>query len=137
MYNKRIITLLALGMALMLTGCKQLLYETAIQRTWEMDEYYKNDVEDTQAFYLLFGDYAIKFHSDGDFTETYKAMNLLPITNVGRWEIIANGGQLRLVDDSSTRTFDIISLTNHELRLYRAIGNGEYEELILEPKEEM
>ncbi len=64
-------------------------------------------------------------------------MNLVPITNPGTWEIINNGGKLRLVDESSTRIFDILSVTTNELKLYRELGEGGNEELILEPKEEL
>ena len=137
MFNKKIFILLIIGILLIPTGCKQILYEMLIQGAWEVDEYYKNGEESTQSFYLLFGDYAIKFHPDGDFTETYVAGNILPVTNIGTWEIINNAEQLRLIDQSATRTYDIISLTKDELRLYRDLGDGEDEELVLEPKEEM
>ena len=119
-----------------MTGCPT-VYKITLQGSWEVDEYYKNGVEDTQSFNLAFGDYVIKFHPDGDFTETYKALNLLPISNPGTWDIINNGTQLQLVDENATRTFDILSITNDELRLYRELGEGGNEELVLEPKEEL
>lgn len=135
MLNKRNATIIVVGILVMLTSCKQILYETLLQGTWEVDEYYRNGVTDTQSFYLIFGDYTIKFHPDGDFTETYKLTNVLPITNSGTWAIINNGDQLRLVDQTSSRTFSILSLTKDELRLYRDVGDGSNEELVLEPKE--
>ena len=135
--KKLVLMLMGITVALALTSC-QMAYELSLQGSWEVDEYYRNDVEDTQAFHLLFGDYVIKFHPDGDFTETFKAGNLLPVTNPGTWEVINNGtgGQLRLVDENATRTFDITMVTNDELRLYRSLGDGGNEELVLEPKEE-
>jgi hypothetical protein len=134
--RKLFITLIGVSVVLAVISCA-MVYEISLQGSWEIDEYYKNGADDTQAFHLVFGDYVIKFHPDGDFTETYKAMNLLPVTNPGTWEIINNGSQLRLIDENITRTFDIMSVTNDELRLYRELGEGGDEELLLEPKEEM
>jgi hypothetical protein len=93
MLNKRKATIIVVGMLVMLTSCKQILYETLIHGTWEVDEHYSNGVEDTQSFYLIFGDYAITFHPDDDFTETYKLGNIFPVTNPGTWELINNGDQ--------------------------------------------
>ena len=136
MLNKKKATILVVGILVLLTSCKQLVYEPVIERTWEVDEHYTNGVEDTPAFYLLFGDYAITFHPDGDFTETYRLGNIVPVTNPGTWELITNGTQLQLVDQAATRTFDIMSLTIDELRLRRDVGDGSNEEFVLEPKAE-
>ena len=135
--KKFLVVLIGITVALTVTSC-QMAYEISLQGSWEVDEYYRNGAEDTQSFHLLFGDYVIKFHSDGDFLETYKAANLIPITNPGTWEVINNGGQLTLslVDENASRTYDIVSVTNDELQLYRTLGDGGYEELVLEPKEE-
>jgi len=137
MLNKKKVTIFVVGMLVLLTSCKEMFYETLIQGTWEVDEYYRNGVEDTPAFYLLFGDYAITFHPDGDFTETYKLGNIVPVTNPGTWEPITNGDQLKLVDQASTRIYTILSLTKDELRLHRDVGDGSNEDLVLEPKEEI
>ena len=134
--RKLFFTLVGITLTIALTGCAG-IYKITLQGSWEVDEYYKNGEENTQSFNLAFGDYVIKFHPDGDFTETYKAMNLVSITNPGTWEIINNGGQLRLVDENSTRIFGILSVTTNELRLYRELGEGGDEELILETKEEL
>ena len=136
MLNKKKAIILVIGMLVLVTSCTQILYETLIQGRWEVDEYYRNGAEDTQSFYLLFGDYAITFHPDGDFTETYKLGNIVPLTNPGTWELINNGDQVRLVDQASPRTYNIVSLTQDELRLQRDIGDGTNEELVLEPKAE-
>jgi hypothetical protein len=136
MLNKKKAIILAIGMLVLVSSCTQLLYETLIQGRWEVDEYYRNGAEDTQSFYLLFGDYAITFHPDGDFTETYKLGNIVPVTNPGTWELINNGDQVRLVDQASPRTYNIVSLTQDELRLQRDTGDGTNEELVLEPKAE-
>ena len=139
MVGKKNLLLMLIGITVLITvtSC-QMTYEISMQGSWEVDEYYRNGAEDTQSFHLLFGDYVIKFHPDGDFTETYKAANLLPITNPGTWKVINNGGQLKLslVDENATRTFDIMSVTNDELQLYRTLGDGGDEEFLLEPKEE-
>ena len=136
MLNKKKAIILAIGILVLVTSCTQILYETLIQGRWEVDEYYRNGAEDTQSFYLLFGDYAITFHPDGDFTETYKLGNIVPVTNPGTWELINNGDQVRLVDQASPRTYNIVSLTQDELHLQRDIGDGTNEELVLEPKAE-
>ena len=136
MLNKKRAIILAIGMLVLVTSCTQILYETLIQGRWEVDEYYRNGAEDTQSFYLLFGDYAITFHPDGDFTETYKLGNIVPVTNPGTWELINNGDQVRLVDQASPRTYNIVNLIQDELHLQRDIGDGTNEELVLEPKAE-
>jgi hypothetical protein len=139
MIGKKLLSaLIGITLTVAVTGCPT-IYKITLQGSWEVDEYYKNGDEDTQAFNLAFGDYVIKFHPDGDFTETYKAMNIVPITNPGTWDIISNGQQLQLqlVDKGATRTFDILGVTNEELRLYRELGEGGNEELVLEPKEEL
>ena len=136
MLNKKKFGIFAIVIVVLIIGCQQIIYETYIQGAWKVDEYYKNGIDDTTAFYLFFGDYVIKFHPDGNFTETYKLTNLVPITNSGTWEVINNASQLQLIDGSSTRTFDILGISNDELRLYRELENGENEEFILEPKEE-
>jgi hypothetical protein len=133
--KKLLLILIGITVVITVTSC-QMAYEISLQGSWEVDEYYRNGEEDTQSFHLLFGDYVIKFHPDGDFTETYKAGNLLPITITGKWEVINNGRQLELVDENTTRTFDIMSVTIDELQLYRTLGDGGNEELVLEPKEE-
>ena len=129
-------TILVVGILVLLTSCKQLVYQTLIQGRWEVDEHYSNGVEDTPSFYLLFGDYAITFHPDGDFTETYRLGNIVPVTNPGTWEISTDGAQLQLVDQASTRMFDIVSLKKDELHLRRDVGDGSSEEFVLEPKAE-
>ncbi len=136
--KKFFLMLIGIAVVITVTSC-QMAYEISLQGSWEVDEYYRNGAEDTQAFHLLFGDYVIKFHADGDFTETYKAGNLLPITITGTWEVINSGGQLKLslVDENASRTFDIVSVTSDELQLYRTLGDGGNEELVLEPKEEI
>jgi len=134
--KKLFLMLIGITVVITVTSC-QMAYEISLQGSWEVDEYYRNGAEDTQSFHLLFGDYVIKFHPDGDFTETYKAGNLLPITITGKWEVINNGRQLELVDENTTRTFDIMSVTSDELQLYRTLGDGGNEELLLEPKEEI
>jgi hypothetical protein len=136
MLNKKKAAILVVGMLVLLTSCTQIVYETLIQGTWEVDEYYRNGVEDTTSFYLLFGDYAITFHPDGHFTETYTLGNIVPVTNPGTWELITNGDQLRLVDQATPRTYNIVSMTKDELRLQRDTGDGSNEELVLEPKAE-
>lgn len=136
MLNKKKATILVVGMLVLLTSCKQIVYETLIQATWEVDEYYRNGVEETTSYYLLFGDYAITLHPDGAFTETYTLGNIVPVTNAGTWELINNGDQLQLVDQAPGRTYTIVSLTQNELRLYRDVGDGNNEELVLEPKAE-
>lgn len=135
MVSKKLTMVFLMGAALLLVSCLP-LYEMWIQGAWEIDEYYKNGVEKTPSFYLVFGDYVITFHPDGYFTETYLLSNILPITNSGTWEFSTNGRQLSLADQSSTRTFDVKSLTQTEMRLYRVLGEGGYEELVLEPKME-
>ena len=134
--KKLLFFLLGITLAITVISCAG-IYKITLQGSWEVDEYYKNGEENTQAFNLAFGDYVIKFHPDGDFTETYKAMNVLPVTNPGTWEIINNGTQLQLVDEITTRTFDIVSVTNNELRIYRELGEGGNEEFLMEPKEEL
>jgi len=124
------ITLIAL---LLFSGCI-VLYGKLIEGTWEVDAYYRNGEDQTSEFNVLFADYEITFHSDGEFTETFRPLNLVPITNAGTWEIKYNASkwQLTLVDESQTRIYDIEKLTNKELRLTRALGEGENEEFIME-----
>lgn len=136
MKHKKLSLVLLIGALVLVASCVP-LYETLIQGEWEVDEYYKNGEEETQAFYLIFGDYVINFHPDGYFTETYMLSQIVPITNSGTWGFINNVQQLSLVDESSTRIYDVKSLTKAELRLYRALDEGEYEELVLDPKEEV
>ena len=136
--KKLFLMLIGIAVVITVTSC-QMAYEISLQGSWEVDEYYRNGAEDTQSFHLLFGDYVIKFHADGDYTETYKAANLIPITIPGTWEVINSGGQLKLslVDENASRTYDIVSITSDELQLYRTLGDGGNEELVLEPKEEI
>lgn len=136
MKHKKLSLVLLIGALVLVASCVP-LYETLIQGEWEVDEYYKNGEEETQAFYLIFGDYVINFHPDGYFTETYMLSQIVPITNSGTWGFINNVQQLSLVDESSTRIYDVKSLTKAEMRLYRALDEGEYEELVLDPKEEV
>ena len=136
MKHKKLSLVLLIGALVLVASCVP-LYETLIQGEWEVDEYYKNGEEETQAFYLIFGDYVINFHPDGYFTETYMLSQIVPITNSGTWGFINNVQQLSLVDESSTRIYDVKSLTKAEMRLYRALDEGEYEELVFDPKEEV
>jgi hypothetical protein len=60
----------------------------------------------------------------------------VPVTNPGTWELINNGDQVKLVDQASPRTYNIVNLIQDELHLQRDIGDGTNEELVLEPKAE-
>lgn len=131
---KKISLMFLIGAITLVAACVP-LYMMLIQGKWEVDEYYKNGADETQTFYFLFADYVINFHPDGYFTETYKLSQIVPITNSGTWSFINNLQQLRLVDDASTRIYDIKRLSQEEMRLYRELDEGEYEELVLEPKE--
>jgi hypothetical protein len=136
MKHKKLSLVLLIGALVLVAGCVPLC-EMLIQGEWEVDEYYKNGDDATQEFYFTFADYVITFHPDNYFTETYKGLNVIPVTNSGTWSFINNAQQLSLVDDNSTRIFDVKSLTKEEMRLYRDLGEGEYEELVLDPKEEV
>ena len=131
--NKSKLFSIAIIAILLLSGCI-VFYGKFIEGEWEVDTYYKNGEEQTEQFYLLFGDYEITFHSDGEFTETYRALNAIPVTNAGTWEIVRNEQQwqLRLTDKSPARVFDIIKLNQKELQLKRDLGGGENEEFIME-----
>jgi len=131
--NKKKLFSISLIALLLLSGCI-VLYGKLIEGNWQVDTYYKNGEEQNEQFFLAFGDYEITFHSDGEFTETYLALNIVPITNAGTWEIKYNAQkwQLTLVDESQTRIYDIEKLTSKELQLMRDIGEGENEEFIME-----
>lgn len=123
----------AVIIALFFAGCV-FIYQKLIQGKWEVDTYYRNGEEQTEQFYLLFGDYTITFHPDGEFTEQYKALNAIPVTNAGTWEISYNAQQwqLKLTDNSSERVYQILKLTQSELHITRVVGEGEEEKFILE-----
>lgn len=136
MKKQKLSVVFLIGALVLVVSCVS-LYTMLLQGAWEVDEYYKNGEDTTQEFYFTFADYVITFHPDGYFTETYKGFNVIPITNSGTWSFINNVQQLSLVDEGSTRIYDVKSLTKQEMRLYRALDEGEYEELVLEPKEEV
>lgn len=136
MKHKKLSLVLLIGALVLVASCVP-LYTVLIQGEWEVDEYYKNGEDETQGFYFIFADYVINFHPDGYFTETYMLSQIVSITNSGTWSFINNAQQLRLADEGSTRIYDIKSLTKQEMRLYRALDEGEYEELVLEPKGEV
>jgi hypothetical protein len=131
--NKKRLSSLFLVALLLFSGCIA-LYGKLIEGKWQVDTYYRNGEEQTEQFFIGFGDYEITFHSDGEFTETYLVLNVVPITNAGTWEIKYNEQkwQLTLVDESQTRIFNIEKLTNKELQLMRDLGEGENEEFIME-----
>jgi hypothetical protein len=136
MKQKKLSLVFLIGALVLVASCVP-LYEMMIQGEWEVDEYYKNGEDETQEFYFAFADYVIIFHPDGYFTEMYMGLNVIPVINSGSWSFINNAQQLSLEDEGSTRIYDIRSLKKTEMRLYRDLGEGEYEELVLEPKEEI
>ena len=131
--NKNRFFCIALITLLLFSGCI-VLYGKLIEGTWKVDTYYRNGEDQTTEFFILFADYEIRFHSDGEFTETYRALNVMPITNAGTWEIKypEQKWQLTLVDESPPRIYAIEKLTNKELLLKRDLGGGENEEFIME-----
>jgi len=131
--NKNRFFCIALITLLLFSGCI-VLYGKLIEGTWKVDTYYRNGDDQTTEFFILFADYEITFHSDGEFTETYHALNVVPITNAGTWEIkyTEQKWQLTLVDESPPRIYAIEKLTNKELLLKRDLGGGENEEFIME-----
>jgi hypothetical protein len=131
--NKKKFFSISLIVLLLCSGCI-VLYGKLIQGKWQVDTYYRNGEEQTEQFLLAFGDYEITFHSDGEFTETYLVLNVVPITNAGTWEIkySEQKWQLTLVDESQTRIYGIERLTSKELRLKRDFDEGENEEFIME-----
>ena len=130
--NKNKFFCIVLITLLLFSGCI-VLYGKLIEGTWEVDARYLNGEDQTSAFFILFPDYEITFHSDGAFTETYRVL-FVPVTIAGTWEIKYNAQQwqLTLVDETQTRIFDIKKLTNTEMRLTRDLVGGENEEFVME-----
>ena len=131
--NKKKFFSVSLIALLVFSGCI-VLYGKLIEGTWKVDAYYRDGDDQTSEFNILFADYEITIHADGKFTETFRPLNLAKVTIAGTWELKYNEQQwqLTLVDDTQTRIFDIEKVTNTELRLARDLGEGNYEELIME-----
>ena len=122
---------------LLSSGCKP-LYEKSVVGTWKVDTWYKNGEDQTTAFLVAFDNYRLTFHADGDFTEEYQTLVILPITITGTWEITGKPGafQLQLTDESQVRIFNIKKITKKTIDISRDIGGGNNEEYILEPAPE-
>ena len=132
---KTLAALLIVTALLMPIGCKKVIYEKLLEGTWRVITYYKNGVDSTSSFFILYQDYTLTFHPDGAFTETTLAVGLLPVTITGTWELINNASQLTLIDNNFTRTFDINKQTKDELNISRDLSGGGDEGYVLIPKE--
>ena len=140
MNTKKLVWCCAAVSLLMLSGCKP-IYEKMIEGTWKLDTYLYNNADDTENFLVLKKDYTITFYDNNDFVEAYKAgfIVYVDVTNPGEWVIDKKPDgkigefQLRLTDDDGVRIYDIKEISKDRIDIYRDLGDGNSEELILEP----
>ena len=74
--------------------------------TWQVQSYYDNGADQTAFFQSVYVNYKIKFSASGDYLETSTVLGS-PVTNGGPWELINNGDDLKLTNqsDNSVRYF--------------------------------
>ena len=79
--------------------------------TWQVNGCYENGVDQTAFFQSVYVNYKIKFNTSGDYLETSTVLGS-PVTNGGPWELINNGDDLKLTNqsDNSVRYFHIIEI---------------------------
>ena len=103
--------------------------EQRIAQTWQVDQLYRNDIEETDAYEA----FTMVFTAGGRFTWTLDLPNVDPISVAADWELASVKEQIKLTFDDKdpvsgeTRLLfmDIRRLTQDELWLYY-LTEGDY-----------
>ena len=118
-FKKGIILLIAVIMVAGLSSCKKAMLnnlKTYLSITWKISQYTKNENDSTTAFHVIRPDYQIIFGRDGNYTESFKSLNI-PIAVNGSWEFLDDGARLMLTDNSTARNFEVNELKEDKLTL--------------------
>jgi hypothetical protein len=108
-----------LAFCFILVSCeKQRLNDAthAISDTWQVVKYEINGSEQTDYFLSVYTDYRITFSENGSFTEQYYNFGSAVVIN-GTWLLQNNVNELKLVDSTGTRIYDIIELNGARLTI--------------------
>jgi hypothetical protein len=91
-------------------SCRKTRYTTNIEKTWKVDNYYKNGVDSTSNFNVKFKNYSIIFNNDNGFIERYTAAGITPMVVKGMWLLINRSKSLQMTDSADVRVYDINKL---------------------------
>lgn len=102
-----------------LTSCIQQKIDrqtSDISQTWEVTRKDINGVNDIGNFDAIYTDYKIYFSAKGAYNETYLSSGT-EVTINGTWIFENNGNEIKLIDSTRTRIFDILELDGAKLTL--------------------
>lgn len=95
----------------------------AIERTWQMDRVFSNGQDVTQTHNAAFSGYRISFTRTGGFTEQYNAFGSIPNTRTGTWEFFNDFNNIKLIETSITRIYDIEKLEDASFILIEQVNS--------------
>lgn len=90
-----------------------------LSNSWQVSYFKENGVDKTSEFHILFPNYKITFHDEGDFVVSASPLGV-PISLTGTWSFENGGKQIKLVYDDQnegTDTWDCLKLTSSELNV--------------------
>lgn len=102
-----------------LTSCIQQKIDrqtSDIAQTWEVTRKDINGVNDIGNFEAIYTDYKIYFSEKGSYNESYTTSGLSVSIN-GTWIFENNGNEIKLIDSTRTRIYDILELNGAKLTL--------------------
>jgi hypothetical protein len=111
-------------------GCRKTRYTTRIEKAWKLESYIIGGVDSTSSFNTAFKNYVLEFYNNNGFNETYLDGGVTPVTKQGSWTLTDHSKTVELVDNGTTRSYDIVELKTSSLVLKK---NGTEEELHLIP----
>jgi len=91
-------------------SCRKTRYSQNIERTWKVDNYYKNGVDSTANFNVMFKGYSIIFNNNNGFVERFIAAGNTATTVRGMWTLLNKSKTLQLADSIRTRLYSIDKL---------------------------
>jgi hypothetical protein len=121
-------TLIILVISLFFTSCsKEKRYIRDINKSWKMQEYQVNGSNQTNEFKNVFSNYTLTFYDNKTFNENW--VTIIPMSNSGNYDFIANATIIEMRDVNNTRRFKINTIEKNKLdaEYTETLSNGSTE----------
>lgn len=107
-----------------------------LSNSWKIAQALENDLDKTSDYQFAFTDYNLIIEEDGDYSFSYKALGILPVSETGKWSF--NDDKTKVIFDPSSNNntnneWKILKLMEEEVWLIDEENNGNTLELHLIP----
>jgi len=102
-------------------GCRKTFYSNRLEKAWKVDSYFKNGVDSTSNFDIVFKDYVIEFYDNYGYKETYNTL-----LNQGTWTLTNKSKTLQLTNNGVVKEYNITKIKDKSLYLVRSETGEEF-----------